>query len=509
MILRTIPYEVDVKETFPKQLLLNVEDTQRRILTQEDTDGDFQITVSDAGPKMLPVGTYRSHGLRTHEIRGTYALANLLQELALASDHGRNTIVLDEERLHENPVDRLSRMIKYHFWDGLTRRIDADGLEAICLDPKNRSVNQTPRIYVPFEDQMALDYFSQVRRDKPGLNLEVVRLPKDITPQYVKSINHLPGILSLGLQKTVRDGKEVVRGVPFVVPGGRFNEMYGWDSYFETLGLLIDGRIGLSRAMVDNFVYEIQHYGKILNANRSYYLTRSQPPFLTDMALQVYSKLAIEKEDENKQWLAQAFRAAIKEYYKVWMSAPRYVPEVGLSRFHAEGIGMPPETEASHFDAVLTPFASKHGVDIPTFARMYNEGTVKEPELDEYFIHDRAVRESGHDTTYRLEGKCADICPIDLNSLLYKYEVDIGNTIKIYFNDAFVSYDGSTESSAIWFQRAERRKELINKFCWNEERGLYFDYDIKLKQQNPYESATSYFALWAGVASKEQAAALV
>ena len=74
----------------------------------------------------------------------------------------------------------------------------------------------------------------------------------------------------------------------YVVPGGRFNEMYGWDSYFIILGLLRDGRIDLARGMVENFFFEIEHYGTILNANRAYYLTRSQPPFLTSMIMAVY-----------------------------------------------------------------------------------------------------------------------------------------------------------------------------------------------------------------------------
>src|SRR5215469_16387789 len=74
----------------------------------------------------------------------------------------------------------------------------------------------------------------------------------------------------------------------YVVPGGRFNEMYGWDSYFIILGLVEDGRIDLARGMVENFLFEIAHYGTLLNANRTYYLSRSQPPFLTSMILAVY-----------------------------------------------------------------------------------------------------------------------------------------------------------------------------------------------------------------------------
>ena len=79
-----------------------------------------------------------------------------------------------------------------------------------------------------------------------------------------------------------------ISGVPYVVPGGRFNELYCWDSYFIVLGLLQDGRNDLARGMADNLLYEVQYYGKIPNANRTYYLTRSQPPFLTTIIRAVY-----------------------------------------------------------------------------------------------------------------------------------------------------------------------------------------------------------------------------
>ena len=79
---------------------------------------------------------------------------------------------------------------------------------------------------------------------------------------------------------------------PYVVPGGRFNEMYGWDSYFILLGLEADHREALAKGMVDNFLFEIEHYGGVLNANRTYYLTRSQPPFLTSMIRAVYENPA-------------------------------------------------------------------------------------------------------------------------------------------------------------------------------------------------------------------------
>ena len=140
-------------------------------------------------------------------------------------------------------------------------------------------------------------------------------MPKDITPEYVKSINDRPGLLTLAMKSHVdANGNVIWNGVPFAVPGGRFNEMYGWDSYFVALGLLADGRLELAQGMVENFAYEVKHYGKILNANRSYYLTRSQPPFLTDMAFRVYQRMSAVNEEDNKNWLREILKSAIKGY---------------------------------------------------------------------------------------------------------------------------------------------------------------------------------------------------
>lgn len=424
-----------------RKFLIDVPETQRMILEQEDTDGDFQITIHDHGPKSITLGTVNSSGYKKYEVRGTYMLSNLLQELALANDYGRRYIVLDEERLNENPVDRLSRLIKYHFWDNLTRRIDANGLEIICNDPKNRSIDQQHRIYVPYHDSSAYEYYVDVAKTKSHLNLDVVKLPEIITPEYVKSLNNHPGILSLALRTSidVATNETHILGTPFVVPGGRFNEMYGWDSYFETLGLIVDGRVELARGMVENFSYEIEHYGKILNANRSYYLSRSQPPFLTDMINVVYGPLCNKNSNREFQisWLAQSYRAAIRELLSIWLSSPRLDPTIGLCKYHAEGVGIPPETEVSHFDAILQPYADKYNISIPEFIEKYDEKVILEPELDSYFIHDRAVRESGHDTSYRLEGRCADLATVDLNSLVYRYQVDIADIIRREFNGIF------------------------------------------------------------------------
>ncbi|EJU04826.1 alpha trehalase [Dacryopinax primogenitus] len=517
-----------------RKFLIDVEDTIRLILEQEDTDGDFQISITDSGPKVLTLGTATSNGYKSFDVRGTYMLSNLLQELALARDHGRKRIVLDEARLTENPVDRLSRMIRFSFWHALTRRIDGDGLEIICADPKNRTRNIAPLIYVPYGCPEMAEYYRKVAREKPHLGLRVEVLPKKCDdPQFVKSLNDKPGILALAMRDAVdENGIKTLKGIPFIVPGARFNELYNWDSYFISLGLLVDGMLEMAQGMVEHFCFEIKHYNKVLNGSRSYYLCRTQPPFLTDMALQIYNQS--EQTPERKLWLKRAIQAAIKDYHTIWMAEPRMDPVTGLSRYRPAGSGIPPETEATHFTHIIEPFAQKHGISILEFSEKYNSGEIKEPELDEYFLHDRAVRESGHDTTYRFEKRCANLATIDLNSLLYKYEVDIGSAILEVFDDALeldeefplTPFPPSPESYAVptskwpkstaglqsseeWFRRADLRKERIDQYLWNEGKRLYFDYDTVQQKQSLYETVTSFWALWAGCASEDQAWQLV
>jgi len=234
------------------------------------------------------------------------------------------------------------------------------------------------------------------------------------------------------------------------------------------------------------------------------------------MALRVYDK--IKHEPGALDFLKTSMLAAIKEYHSVWMADPRLDRVTGLSRYRPEGAGVPPETEADHFFHILEPYVKKHNTTFEEFVRAYNNDEIKEPDLDTYFLHDRAVRESGHDTSYRLEGVCADLATIDLNSLLYKYETDIGRTIRNLFNDKLVvppeyctgeMVPGQAESSALWDRRAKRRKLAIDKYLWNETQGMYFDYDTAKRKQCTYESCTTFWALWAGVSSPKQAAAMV
>jgi alpha,alpha-trehalase len=472
---------------------LNIKKTLKNLLIQEDTDGDKKITIEDTGPKEFVITTTLGEN---YPVKGTYYLSNLLQELVRAKNKGRTVLELHINKIKELPVDRISRSIKEYYWQGLTRTMDEKGIEALLSDTKNETLTTAIlKIYIPFDDAIALQYYQQLEKSYP---IEAIQLPKIISPEFVKSINTKPGILALKLECT----KDKIQGVPFVVPGGRFNEMYGWDSYFESVGLIIDGKVALAKAMADNFQYEIENYGKILNANRSYYLTRTQPPFYTSLIKEVY------EVTKDKKWLKSHLETAIKEYETVWMVPNKRLTKNGLNRFLADGLGVPPECEAGHFDAIFKPVAKALNISIENYIEGYQNEEIKNKALDVYFLNDRSVRESGHDTSYRIDGNCSELNMVDLNAFLYKYEIDFAEIIALEFENRF-SYNTQNYTSNYWTKKANQRKQLANTYLWNEEKGMYFDYNITLEIKSEFISATTFMPLWAKMASKEQAKKLV
>ena len=472
---------------------LQIRETLKNLLIQEDTDGDKKITIEDKGPKKFVITS--TSGER-YPIKGTYYLSNLLQELVRGKNKGLSILELDISKIKELPVERISRSIKEYYWPGLTRTMDEKGIEALLSDTKNDSLtDDILKIYIPFEDFIALQYYQQIEKTLP---IEAIQLPKIITPEFVKSINTKPGILALKLTKE----NDNIQGVPFVVPGGRFNEMYGWDSYFESIGLIIDGKVALAKAMADNFQYEVEHYGKILNANRSYYLTRTQPPFYTSLIREIY------EVTQDKEWLKSHLKTAIKEYETVWMVEGKRLTKNGLNRFLADGLGMPPECEEGHFDAIIKPVAKALNISIKSYIDGYQNGEIKNTALDIYFLNDRSVRESGHDTSYRIDGNCSELNLVDLNAFLYKYETDFKEIIASEFDNSF-SCNNRNYTSNFWNEKAKKRKQLSNTYLWDEEKGMYFDYNIKTASNSTFVSATTLTPLWAKMASKEQAEKLV
>ena len=286
---------------------------------------------------------------------------------------------------------------------------------------------------------------------------------------------------------------------PYVVPGGRFNEMYGWDSYFIQVGLLRDGELRLARDMAENFLYEIEHYGQILNANRTYYLTRSQPPFLTRMILGVY------RRTRDRAWLARAV-PSVEKYYAYWASAASAHYAVGgLSRYWDEGQGPAPEVVAderdargrTHYDRVKE-FYRTHEVADYDVAKFYDRA--RDELTPDFYKGDRSMRESGFDPSNRFGPFNADIlsyAPVCLNSLLYVYERDVAEIAREL---------GRKREAGLWERLAAHRRNIVNTLMWDGRDGLYYDYNFERGDVRRYPFVTTFYPLWAGIATPRQAA---
>jgi len=287
---------------------------------------------------------------------------------------------------------------------------------------------------------------------------------------------------------------------PYVVPGGRFNEMYGWDSYFILLGLLRDGQPALAQSMTDNFLYEVRHYGKVLNANRTYYLTRSQPPFLSRMVLDVY------RGTGDTAWLLRSL-PALESYYEYWTKEPHLTPQTGLSRYDGGSdqpapevvFGERDEAGKNHYDRVREYYRT-HDVKDYNLADFYDSQTGQLKPM--FFRGDRAMRESGFDPSARFGPFSVGIVTYnsaDLNSLLYRMEMDMA-TIRGLLDQPRLA--------EIWSARAAARASAIRRLMWDGKAGLFADYNFVLRQRLDYPFLTTFYPLWAGLATPEEAAAV-
>lgn len=316
---------------------------------------------------------------------------------------------------------------------------------------------------------------------------------------------------------------------PYVVPGGRFNEMYGWDSYFIIRGLLRAGDLDLARGMVDNFLFEIEHYGAVLNANRTYYLTRSQPPFLSSMIVAVYEADKA-RGQQNRTWLAQAYRDTIQDY-EMWTREPHLAGTTELSRYYDFGEGPAPEglhDEVGYYRDVLaylirknknSPYLveakSAESLPYPQYSRKVCEdpgirGSDAKCRVSryvglspDYYKGDRSMRESGFDITFRFGPYGAEThhyAPVCLNSLLYKAETDL---------EQMSEWLGDRAAASEWRQRAEKRRKIIQTLLWDGQRGMFFDYQFETGKLSSYEYASTFYPFWVGAATAEQARAVV
>ena len=396
-------------------------------------------------------------------------------------------------------------------WDSLSRSMsECQSL----VDPK---VTAPPLLYLPFGTPTP----PQLLRLRSQCKIEIAHLPHRIAhlgdvkgPEIPR-----PGLLYLPNR--------------YVVPGGRFNEMFGWDSYFIILGLLRDGRVDLARGMVENFFYEIENYGAVLNANRTYFLTRSQPPLLSSMIRAVYdAEIARDSSSANltrqKQWLARAYSYARRDH-DFWLSDIHRAGQTGLARYFDIGEGPGPDiADHSNYYIDVIDWLVAHPevhtsylIAAPQSPSPTEQADLAKTSCDashsvvcglawshgyrlsrDFYKGDRSVRESGFDITFRFgpfSGSTHHYAALGLNSLLYKYERDLADLAGVLHQPA---------QAAQWKREADARRQAVNKYLWNAGQGMFFDYDVTTGIQSTYVYATIFYPLWTGLATPEQAKAV-
>jgi alpha,alpha-trehalase len=240
---------------------------------------------------------------------------------------------------------------------------------------------------------------------------------------------------------------------PYLVPSHAeghefdYDELYYWDSYFMVQGMLDEQHKELVMGILEDLAAIFKRFKIIPNASRLYLTSRTQPPLLTTFIFDVYQTY-----DLDKAWLKEYIEVAKQEYETVWMGTRK-------------------------------PNARKvyHGL-----SRYY----------DFNYLHDIAEAESGWDMTPRFGRKALNYLPVDLNALLYKYEVDFGRASRLL---------GDMREAALWEQVAEARKRAMNELMWDKVRGLYYDFNYVKEKRGTVSSLASYYPLWAGMVDEQQA----
>lgn len=244
---------------------------------------------------------------------------------------------------------------------------------------------------------------------------------------------------------------------PYIIPsyeeGSEFdyNEMYYWDTYFISQGMLDEDNKELVLGMLENLVHIFKRYKIIPNASRTFLMGRSQPPLLTSFIWDAYEAFNMDKE-----WLTENIKVAEKEYEIVWM-----------------------------------------GTTKPN-ARQIHKGLSRYYDIN--YQHNLAEAESGWDMTPRFNHQCLTYLPVDLNALLYKYEMDFARYYRLM---------GDSRQAAHWEVAAAARSKTMNELMWSELRKLYYDYNFTKEKRGGVSSLAAFFPMWAGMVDNDRAKELV
>lgn len=274
---------------------------------------------------------------------------------------------------------------------------------------------------------------------------------------------------------------------PYIVPGGRFGEIYYWDSYFTMLGLQVSGRVDMIENMVDNFSYLIDTIGYIPNGNRSYFKGRSQPPF--------YALMVQLLREEKGDGVLVKYLPYLQKEYAFWMKGKDELKEDNTAEAHV--VCLPG-------GAVLNRYWDEHDTPRPESYREDIELAHEAVDAKKLYRHIRAAAESGWDFSCRWFADVnsfasivtTDIIPVDLNCLLHYLEQTLSEAYTLA---------GNKQDAMHYAIQAAKRKNAIQEYCWNEELQFYTDYDFIKGKKRQMVTMAGMYPLFFGIAAARQA----
>jgi alpha,alpha-trehalase len=354
----------------------------------------------------------------------------------------------------------------------------ADGKSFVDAIPK-RPIDEIMADFacLPSGDDALLRFVTANFDLPPSIEAALPSVPSQPLRAYIRSM--WPS-LARGPEAGAANSSALPVGHRHVVPGGRFREIYYWDSFFTMLGLMRDGEVALATGIVDAMTDLIEDHGHVPNGARTYYLGRSQPPLFHMMVALL---------DDRRPEIAARRLAAMKREHAWWMDGEHDLAP-GACKSHVARLA-DGSVLNRYWDPRDTPRDESWREDVDTALRSGRDPAAVYREL-------RAGAESGWDFSSRwLDGpslgsiRTTAIAPVDLNAFLFGLETAIA-----------AAGDGD---AGVFAARAARRRDAMHKHLWSEIDGCFADYDLERGRVRPGPTAAAFAPLLAGVATQRQA----
>ncbi len=376
------------------------------------------------------------------------------------------------------------------FNDVQTGRVYHDGKTFVDMIPRG-PVREVVRQYERQREQPGFDIkqFVATHFDTPS----TYKLGTYQPTEHTSAREHVTNLWNeLTRRNRINRGSLFELPYEYIVPGGRFSEQFYWDSYFIMLGLAADGRWDIVSGMMKNITHMIGRFGYVPTANRTYFLSRSQPPFFVHMVR------LVAKERGVLRTYAEYLPAMLREYH-FWMKGENLLRKEGSGQAIARVVRMPNGALLNrYFDNKSTPRPEARGED------MHTAMVARTPNKSEVYLDIRAGAESGWDFSSRWLRDArhmetihtTDLVPVDLNCLLYDLETTIADTYERLHQGLLADRFRAV---------AERRAKAIHEYCWDANSEFFYDYDFKVGHTADRPTLAGVYPLYSHVATTEQA----